>query len=274
MTSRELIKTLSFIALSVFIHVLLFKGVHTSLSPDIKFKRRKTEMNIRPFRPQVPQITKDVQKAVKEGVASPGISGIVEKREGKDLERDTVGQTKIAEEVSPNRYAHEELTGDEVGEDILRDFFAMIKSEKFQNKLRDIEEEREQMWKGKGVSSRGMGGMKDGKIGGGFRQGYLDPRIQVVVVTYPSTSIEKNYPPISYPDMKVKKHELQSGWCNVVLQIYTDNGGSIVTQNVLRPRGNDARDRLFLEHTLDAVKNWRFDGKKAEIIIDVRYYVE
>jgi hypothetical protein len=275
MTSRELIKTVSLITLSVLLHILVLKGIHTKLSPDIRFKRKKMEMKIRPYRPLVPQIEKTVQRSVKKGKITPGIAGIVEDGGGKDLEQDIVGQTKRAEIPDTNEYAYEELAGDDVDRGALKDFLAMIRSEKYQSRLKEIEEERRQMWKGGGVSSKDLNGLNNGSgLDGKFKQGYLDPRIKVVIVSYPSTSIERNYPPIIYPDLQVKKHELQSGWCNVVVRIYTDNRGSIRSQDVLRPRGEGKREKLFLDHTLESIKNWRFDSRKAEIMIDVRYFVE
>ncbi len=74
----------------------------------------------------------------------------------------------------------------------------------------------------------------------------------------------------------MKKRELQSGWCNIVVSINTDERGNAIRQNILRPAREELseREKLFLEHTLEELKGWSFDRVKSEIVIDVRYFVE
>lgn len=274
MTSREFIKILTFLTLSVFFHIMFLKGIPTHISPDIKFKRRKTEMTLRPFRPVIPQKMTPPRYAIKKGEPSPGIAGRVEEKGGKNLEEDTLGETKQADDPDYNEYAYQEMMGKDVDSSVLKDFLAMIKSQSYQDRLKNIKDEKRYMWKGGGVSAKDLQGLKGDDVDSRYKQGYLDPRVKVVVVSYPSTGIEDTYPPIIYPDLLVKKHELQSGWCNVVIRIYTDGQGNVHTRDILRPTIDTKREKLFLDHTLESIKNWRFEAKKAEILIDVRYFVE
>lgn len=274
MTSKELIKTLTCLTLALILHLLILGGFRYSFSPDIKFKRIKTEMTIRPFRPRIPRFN-EIGKAVKKGDITPGKAVRVEEEQGKKIEMDLIGETKVVDDTRSDEFVQQELIGEEVDKSVLSDFLAKIRSNKIQDKLRDIENRKKHMWKGGGVSLKDLEGKKgDGGIQGKFEEGYLDPRVKLVVASYPVTAIERNHPLIAYPDMQVKKHELQSGWCNVVIRIYTDEMGKIAKQRVLRPTGDEMRERLFLEHTLQEIKSWEFESARAEIIIDVRYFVE
>lgn len=117
----------------------------------------------------------------------------------------------------------------------------------------------------------GTGGKGSGDGGGG---GYLDPRVQVVVTSYPPTSIEKTHGYVRYPDKKVKKHQYASGWWNVFIQINTDAQGNVVSSKVLRPETDGPLQRIFIQQVKDEVSRWSFERASAEVNVDVRFYVE
>ncbi len=118
---------------------------------------------------------------------------------------------------------------------------------------------------GKGTSGKGSGG--DGAI-------FMDPRVRMIVTSYPSTAIEKRYSPVKYPDLKFKKHEYTSGWWNVYIEIRTDGNGKIIKSNVLRPETDGPLERQFVAQVKKEIDTWSFDPREAEIHVDVRFYVE
>lgn len=272
MTSRELIKLSALVITSLMIHVLILAGVPYRFSSDIKFKKERAEMKIRPFRPYVPPRMKIRDDEPRKGIPAKGKgSEILTSSDETEVSKSPV--PGIDEQMG-NMTARD-IAGDVRDEGVLSDFLAMIRSDDMQQKLRQIENEKKRLWRGEGVVGKDLGkGGQGGKGSGKYKDVYLDPRVKLVVVSYPPTAIEQNHPPIIYPDMKVKKQELQTGWCNVVIRIYTDDKGKITRQRLLRPLGGGKRETLFRDHTLESIKSWRFDGKRAEIIIDVRYFVE
>ena len=163
-------------------------------------------------------------------------------------------------------------------------YLARLRSEGVQGWARESAGKSRQGWKGSGKSGTGWGGGSGtgagtgtgggagpGSGGGG---GYLDPRVRMVVTSYPPTGIEKRYTPVRYPEIRVKKHEYVAGWWNVYLQIRTDRNGNAVRTSVLRPETDGALERIFVAQVRREVAGWTFDPQEAEINVDVRFYVE
>ncbi len=102
----------------------------------------------------------------------------------------------------------------------------------------------------------------------------MDPRVRMVVTSYPTTGIENRFTAISYPEIKVKKSEYVTGWWNVYIEIRTDRNGKIARMDVLRPETDGAMEKLFVEQVKKEITRWSFDSIPAEIHVDVRFYVE
>lgn len=155
-------------------------------------------------------------------------------------------------------------------------YLARLRSEGVQGWARDTAQSSRREWKGTGVKRRGAG---DGFGSGegsqeGSGTGYLDPRVRMVVTSYPPTGIERRHTYVPYPDIQFKKHQYTSGWWNVYIQIRTDGSGKIVRYDVLRPKTDGKLERLFVQQVKKEVERWEFDPVAAEINIDVRFYVE
>ncbi len=181
-------------------------------------------------------------------------------------------------------------------------YLASIKSSNVQGWAKDSALKSRQGWKGTGNATgagagdagegwgagagagaggpgagRGAGGSGTGKSGtgrGGNGALFMDPRVKLVVTSYPSTSIERNHGPIQYPNLKFKSSNAMSGWWNVYLKIKINSEGIPVNTEVLRPETNGTMERQFLEQVRREVGKWTFDPKEAEIHVDVRFYVE
>jgi len=102
----------------------------------------------------------------------------------------------------------------------------------------------------------------------------MDPRVRMIVTSYPSTGIERRYTPVRYPDLKFKKHEYTSGWWNVYIEIRTDKSGKVARYDVLRPETDGDLEKQFVAQVKKEIANWSFDPAEAEIHVDVRFYVE
>jgi hypothetical protein len=96
----------------------------------------------------------------------------------------------------------------------------------------------------------------------------------MVVTSYPPTSIEDRHTLVSYPDVKVKKHQYTSGWWNVFIQIRTDGGGNVIRTDILRPETDGPLEKIFVEQVRREIARWSFDRTAAEINVDVRFHVE
>jgi hypothetical protein len=165
-----------------------------------------------------------------------------------------------------------------------------LKSENVQGWARDSARSSRKGWKGSGEGKAGWGpggggtgtgygtGTGSGAAGQGVGQGggggYLDPRVRMVVNSFPHTSIENRYTAVAYPDLKIKKAQYASGWWNVYIEIHTDASGNVARYQVLRPETDGPLERIFLGQVKREVANWKFDPVAAEIHIDVRFYVE
>ena len=168
------------------------------------------------------------------------------------------------------------------GDSAYGSYLARLRSEGVQGWARDSAGRAKQGWKGSGKAGTGWGtggtgagegpgGKGTGKGAGG---GYLDPRVQMVVTSYPPTAIEKGYTQVPYPDLKVKQHHATSGWWNVYIQIKTDREGRIILRTVLRPETDGPLERMFVAQVQKEIDRWVFDRAEAEILVDVRFHVE
>jgi hypothetical protein len=159
------------------------------------------------------------------------------------------------------------------------EYLARLRSEGVQGWARDSAGRMQQGWKGSGKGGKGLGigsGGGDGGGGGGrgTGDGYLDSRVRMVVTSYPPTSIERSYTQVSYPDLKVRKHQYTSGWWNVFIQIRTDGGGNVIRTDLLRPETDGPLEKIFVEQVRREIARWSFDRTAAEINVDVRFHVE
>lgn len=103
----------------------------------------------------------------------------------------------------------------------------------------------------------------------------LDRRIKMLVKSYPVTGIEEYYEPVEYPEVLIQKSNYQEGWCQVYLILRTNRQGEIENYTIERPKVEERT--LFaplIETVLTRVRSWDYDRKRAEIHVDVRFYVE
>jgi hypothetical protein len=167
------------------------------------------------------------------------------------------------------------------GDSAYGSYLARLRSEGVQGWARDSAGRAKQEWKGSGKAGTGWGaggtgagegpgGKGTGKGGGG----YLDPRVQMVVTSYPPTAIEKGYTQVPYPDLKVKQHQATAGWWNVYIQVVTDKDGRVVRRKVLRPETDGPLERMFVDQVQKEIDRWAFERAEAEILVDVRFHVE
>ena len=158
------------------------------------------------------------------------------------------------------------------------EYLARLRSDSVQGWSREQARRSSRGWKGKGAGSgTGVGVGTGPGSGPGSGEGggnYLDPRIQMVVTSYPRTGIEDRYTRVAYPDLKFKKSEYTSGWWNVYIRIRTDAEGRIRKYDVVRPETSGPLERQFVDQVKREIVTWRFDPVEAEILVDVRFYVE
>jgi outer membrane biosynthesis protein TonB len=102
----------------------------------------------------------------------------------------------------------------------------------------------------------------------------LDARVQMVVNSYPTTSIEHTYSYVPYPNLEVKKKDYQKGWMSIYVEVRVDSRGRIDELHLIRPQFPNELEQLFADSVIEAIRAWRFDRRKAEIHVDVRFYVE
>ena len=164
-------------------------------------------------------------------------------------------------------------------------YLARLKSEGVQGWAKESASRQRQGWKGSGKAggSGTGGGSRQGMTGGGTGRnlgaggevsGYLDPRVKMVVTSYPPTGIEERHSQVPYPDRKIKKHQYTSGWWNVYVQVRTDAAGRVTRRDVLRPETSGPLESIFVEQVKKEIDKWTFDRKEAEINVDVRFFVE
>jgi len=102
----------------------------------------------------------------------------------------------------------------------------------------------------------------------------MDRRVQMIVKSYPPTSIEDSFDSIRYPEIIIKRSNFQRGWCRVYL-VLTVGDGRIRKVHVERPRSEEREEYARLIEAVEAaVGNWDYDNGEAEVHVDVRFYVE
>ncbi len=105
--------------------------------------------------------------------------------------------------------------------------------------------------------------------------GLLDRRVQMIVKSYPPTSIEENFDYIRYPEIIIKRSNFQTGWCQVYLVLNIDGRGKVASTRITRPREEEMEQFETLIKTVkSAVGRWRYDSTPTEVHVDVRFYVE
>jgi hypothetical protein len=103
----------------------------------------------------------------------------------------------------------------------------------------------------------------------------LDRRVQMIVKSYPQTSVEENFDYIRYPEIIIKRSNFQSGWCRVYLVLSIDSGGNVSRVAIERPKPAERQQYNALIGAVEsAVRRWRYENTKAEVHVDVRFYVE
>jgi hypothetical protein len=103
----------------------------------------------------------------------------------------------------------------------------------------------------------------------------LDQRVQMVVKSYPPTSIEENFDYITYPALIFTKSNFQQGWCRVYLVVDVDDRGNITGVHVERPRQEERKNfSKLIDAVRRAIGRWSFDKARAQVHVDVRFYVE
>jgi hypothetical protein len=103
----------------------------------------------------------------------------------------------------------------------------------------------------------------------------LDRRVQMIVKSYPPTSIEESFDYIRYPEIIIKRSNFQTGWCQVYLVLNIDGRGNISSSTIKRPREEEmAQFETLIRAVKSAVGGWRFDSTQTEVHVDVRFYVE
>jgi len=139
--------------------------------------------------------------------------------------------------------------------------------------------------RGKGGEGAGAGaGKGDGRGAGGTGSGRgksaphgaeMDKRVQMIVKSYPASGIEEDYKAIPYPGVIIRKSNFQQGWCQVYLVLEIDDRGEVEKVGVERPA---AADRPQFEALIKAVegsvRTWDYDRVRAEVHVDVRFFVE
>jgi uncharacterized membrane protein YgcG len=134
---------------------------------------------------------------------------------------------------------------------------------------------------GAGGSGSGAGGRGTGRGRGAVEappvpaDGGLDRRVQMVVTSYPPTGIEEGWEPIPYPEVVIRKSNYKQGVRNVYLILKIDEDGAVAQIDIQRPPPEEREQFKALTRVVeDAVRSWDYDRVKAEVHVDVRFYVE
>lgn len=126
---------------------------------------------------------------------------------------------------------------------------------------------------GTGPGGSGTGGSGSGR-GGDGAAAFMDPRVKMVVTSYPPTAIERKYAQIPYPNLKFKQSKFTAGWWNVYIKVRVDSNGEPSGMEVLRPETDGVLEKQFVAQVKREVEKWNFEPKSAEVHVDVRFYVE
>jgi uncharacterized membrane protein YgcG len=136
---------------------------------------------------------------------------------------------------------------------------------------------------GQGGSGAGRGGGTGSGRGSGRKttaaavpeEGGLDRRVQMVVKSYPPTRIERDFDPIPYPEVIIRRSNFQQGWCQVYLIVDIGEGGEVARISIERPHQESrAQFEALIRAVEAAVRSWKYDKIIAEVHVDVRFYVE
>lgn len=134
---------------------------------------------------------------------------------------------------------------------------------------------------GRGLSADGAGtgagrsGKPAAKSPGAPRGAELDRRVQMIVTSYPPSRIEEDYAPIPYPGMIIRKSNFQQGWCQVYLILQIDDRGEVERVAIERPQaGERPQFGALIKAVEGSVRAWDYDRVRAEVHVDVRFYVE
>lgn len=104
----------------------------------------------------------------------------------------------------------------------------------------------------------------------------LDSRIRMSVVSYPPTAVEKKFQPVTYPDLRLKRSQLEAGICRVYLRFWVSDAGKVVRSEVKTP--SDAASQEKYEPFITAVKNsvatWYFEPVEAQVHVDVLFEIK
>ncbi len=126
---------------------------------------------------------------------------------------------------------------------------------------------------GSGVGGAGSG--RGGKAAKVSHEGELDRRVQMIIKSYPPSRIEEDYDAISYPEVIIRKSNFQQGWCQVYLVLTINDSGEVEDVAVERPQAGDrARFESLIKAVEGSVRSWDYDRVRAEVHVDVRFYVE
>jgi hypothetical protein len=97
----------------------------------------------------------------------------------------------------------------------------------------------------------------------------------MIVKSYPPSGIEENYTAIPYPGVIIRKSNFQQGWCQVYLILSINDRGEVEEVSVERPRSEDRpRYEALIKAVEVSVRGWDYDRVRAEVHVDVRFYVE
>ena len=97
----------------------------------------------------------------------------------------------------------------------------------------------------------------------------------MIVKSYPPSRIEENYDAIPYPGVIIRKSNFQQGWCQVYLVLEINGGGEVENVIVERPQAADRpRYESLIKAVEGSVRGWDYDKVRAEVHVDVRFYVE
>jgi hypothetical protein len=126
---------------------------------------------------------------------------------------------------------------------------------------------------GSGTGNRGE--KSRAKTASGPKEAGLDRRVQMVVTSYPPSPIEDDHGTIPYPEVIIRKSDFQQGWCQVYLILSVSDHGEVLDVAVERPRPEERpRYAPLIKAVEDAVRSWDYDKVRAEVHVDVRFYVE
>lgn len=121
----------------------------------------------------------------------------------------------------------------------------------------------------------GRGGKSQAKPAPVSREGELDRRVQMIVKSYPPSRIEEAYEAIPYPGVIIRKSNFQQGWCQVYLVLQINGSGEVESVVVERPQAGDRPQYESLIKAVEgSVRAWDYDRVRAEVHVDVRFYVE